>query len=166
MGNCECCALSLYHNFWRIVRVVVVAKGFSQRRFHKQSSIEMQLLLWKVLPPSEWFVKHATTTSPVSAAARCAQRWNVFAFLCEIMRYLGVRKTTAPRLTTTKICAIMTNDEVSVGEITRCGWTGPYSLVARILDQYWSMLVQSWTNIIIVVQYYTNIGQIFFATRG
>jgi hypothetical protein len=27
------------------------------------------------------------------------------------------------------------------------------------------MFVQSWTNIIIVVQYYTNIGQLFFATR-
>jgi hypothetical protein len=27
------------------------------------------------------------------------------------------------------------------------------------------MLVQSWTNIIILVQYYTNIGQLFLATR-
>jgi hypothetical protein len=39
------------------------------------------------------------------------------------------------------------------------------TLVARILDHFWSMLVQSWTNIIILVQYYTNIGQLFFAAR-
>jgi hypothetical protein len=29
-----------------------------------------------------------------------------------------------------------------------------------------SMLVPSWTKIIILVQYYTNIGQLFFATIG
>jgi hypothetical protein len=38
-------------------------------------------------------------------------------------------------------------------------------IVARILDHYWSMLVQPWIIIIILVQYYTNIGQLFFATR-
>jgi hypothetical protein len=39
----------------------------------------------------------------------------------------------------------------------------PYSS-KNIGPLYWSMLVQSWTNIIILVQYYTNMGQSFFVT--
>jgi hypothetical protein len=38
------------------------------------------------------------------------------------------------------------------------------SLVATILDQYWSILAQYRTNIFILVQYWTNIGQLFFAS--
>jgi hypothetical protein len=51
---------------------------------------------------------------------------------------------------------------MSVGFLSDVGLT----LVASTLDQYWSILVQYWTNIFILVQYYTIIGQLFFAIRG